>query len=181
MSDVMESLVRDVNGIEFHINVVLFGGAEAMFREQWEHCDEHKGGVTITNPEADRNSWTYYRPLQVSLSELTADYAKQGRENPSREAYDSLQRQLLRDLYAGDYGFVYSARVGDEWVTTGETCGFGFDWAAADGISLEEIARELWEGHCEDEAVQNVAAVCKRLVEKADQLREVAALLEDKA
>lgn len=116
MSDVMESLVRDVNGIEFHINVVLFGGAEAMFREQWEHCDEHKGGVTITNPEADRNSWTYYRPLQVSLSELTADYAKQGRENPSREAYDSLQRQLLR-----------------------------------------------------------------RLVEKADQLREVAALLEDKA
>ena len=34
MSDVMESLVRDVNGIEFHINVVLFGGAEAMFREQ---------------------------------------------------------------------------------------------------------------------------------------------------
>ena len=117
----------------------------------------------------------------MSLSELTADYAKQGRENPSREAYDSLQRQLLRDLYAGDYGFVYSARVGDEWVTTGETCGFGFDWADADGISLEEIARELWEGHCEDEAVQNVAAVCKRLVEKADQLREVAALLEDKA
>lgn len=109
------------------------------------------------------------------------NYAKQGRENPSREAYDSLQRQLLRDLYAGDYGFVYSARVGDEWVTTGETCGFGFDWADADGISLEEIARELWEGHCEDEAVQNVAAVCKRLVEKADQLREVAALLEDKA
>lgn len=138
MSDVMESLVRDVNGIEFHINVVLFGGAEAMFREQWEHCDEHKGGVTITNPEADRNSWTYYRPLQVSLSELTADYAKQGR-------------------------------------------GFGFDWADADGISLEEIARELWEEHCEGEAVQNVAAVCKRLVEKADQLREVAALLEDKA
>lgn len=44
-----------------------------------------------------------------------------------------------------------------------------------------EKLNELWEGHCEDEAVQNVAAVCKRLVEKADQLREVAALLEDKA
>lgn len=176
MSDTIKSFKLTENGIDFHVNVVLFGGAENMFWEQWEGADTHKGGETITNPNANRNDWKYFRPLQTSLAKLTADYAKQGLENPSREAYDSLQRQLIRDIDAGDYGFIYSAKVGTEWITTGETCGFGFDWSYEDGTNLEDIGRELFRDCCLPDAIENVAKTCHELVQMADQLRGVAKL-----
>lgn len=176
MSDTIESFELTENGIDFRVNVVLFGGAEDMFRDQWEGTDTHKGGETITNPNADRNGWKYYRPLQTSLAELTASYARQGRENPSREAYDSLQRQLIRDIDAGDYGFIYSAKVGTEWITTGETCGFGFDWSYEDGTDLEEEGIRLFRDCCLPDAIENVAKTCHELVQMVDQLREVAKL-----
>lgn len=181
MSDTIESFELTENGIDFRVNVVLFGGAEDMFRDQWKEQDEHMGGVTITNPNADRNGWKYYRPLQTSLAELCADYARQCVDNPCHAAYASLQRQLVRDLDAGDYGFVYSAKVGDEWITTGETCGFGFDWSYEDDTDLKEEGIALFREHCLADAVENVAKTCHELVQMVDQLREVAKLYTDKA
>lgn len=176
MSDTIESFQLSEDGIEFHVNVVLFGGAEDMFRDQWEGTDTHKGGVTIANPDACRNGYKFYRPLQTSLAELCSQYAAQGRENPCHEAYASLQKQLARDIDAGDYGFIYSAKVGTEWITTGETCGFGFDWSYEDGTSLEEIGIELFRECCLPDAIENVAKTCHELVNMVDQLRDVARL-----
>ena len=71
-----------------------YTGSDAI-SDQFELTDTHQGGITIKNPEySGRNSYEYAIPLWVSLAELTKDYAKQGRDNPSREAYDSLQKQL---------------------------------------------------------------------------------------
>lgn len=60
----------------------------------WEHVNNHKGGVTIQYPNAGRNGYRWWINTQYSLAELTKDYTKQGRENPSYEAYESLQREL---------------------------------------------------------------------------------------
>lgn len=181
MRDVIETFEKDVNGIHFMVNVVCYGGAQSNFDDQWKAQDEHMGGVTIANPIATSNSWKYFRPLQTSLAELCSQYAAQGRDNPSKEAYESLQRQLVRDIGAGDYGFVYSATVGDELITSGETCAFGFDWSYEDGTELAAEGLELFTEHCEDEAIQNVAETCKRLVEMGDKLRAVSLLLRNTA
>lgn len=181
MSYTIESFELTENGIDFRVNVVLFGGAEDMFRDKWSGTDEHKGGVYIRNRNADRNCWQYYEPRHYSLADLTRDYAKQGRENPSREAYESLQNELERDLDAGDYGFIYSAKVGTEWITTGETCGFGFDWSYHDNTDLKEEGITLFREYCLADAVENVAKTCHELVQMVDQLRDVAKLYTDKA
>lgn len=179
MRDVIETFEKDVNGIHFMVNVVCYGGAQSNFDDQWQPTDTHKGGVTIANPNASRNSYGFYIPLQTTLAELCSQYAAQDRANPCHEAYASLQRQLVRDIDAGDYGFVYSATVGGELITSGETCGFGFDWSYEDGTELAAEGLELFTEHCEDEAIQNVAETCKRLVEMGDKLRAVSLLLRD--
>lgn len=75
----------------------------AGFGDQWEMVDDHQGGVTIKNPNTYRNAYAYAIPQQTTLAELASDFHKQGRDNPSREAYESLQCQLERDIEASDY------------------------------------------------------------------------------
>ena len=115
------------------------------FADQWEGTDKHKGGVTIANPEADRNSWKYFIPKQCTLSELAAAYAKQGRGNPSGEAYQSLRDQLHRDIHACDYGFMVSAYVGGIEVLADEIVGCGFDYSYDDEGDLLDMARLVWD------------------------------------
>ena len=115
------------------------------FSDTWEGTDKHRGGVTITNPEADRNSWKYFIPLQTSLSELAAAYAKQGRENPSSAAYQSLQNQLERDNSAIDYGFRATAYIGDILVLDDEPIGCGFDYSYDDEGLLLDCAIRVWD------------------------------------
>ena len=115
------------------------------FADQWEGTDKHKGGVTIANPVADRNSWKYFIPKQCTLSELAAAYAKQGRGNPSGEAYQSLRDQLHRDIHACDYGFMVSAYVGGIEVLADEIVGCGFDHSIFDDEDLITAASRVWD------------------------------------
>lgn len=103
------------------------------------------GRVTITNLEADRNSWKYFIPKQYTLADLAADYAKQGRENPSAAAYQSMQEQLMRDINASDYGFKVSAYVGGIEVLADTYVGCGFDYSYDDEGSLLDAARRVWD------------------------------------
>lgn len=127
------------------------------FADQWEGTDKHKGGVTIANTEADRNSWKFFIPKQYSLAQLAADYAKQGRENPSAAAYQSLQEQLQRDIYACDYGFNVSAYVGDVEVLGDECVGCGFDHSVYDEEDLITVARSVWDEYDTTEEVIDMA------------------------
>lgn len=136
----------EIESGELNITVsVVCHGYFVGFSDMWEGTDIHQGGVTVANPEADRNSYKYFIPKQISLSELAAAYAKQGRDNPSGAAYQSLQDQLMRDLHACDYGFKVSAFVGGVEVLAGEFVGCGFDYSYDDEGDLLDAARSVWD------------------------------------
>ena len=99
----IESFEIELGELSINVSVICFECFDG-FSDMWEGTDKHQGGVTITNPEADRNSYKYFIPKQCTLAELVAAYAKQGRENPSAAAYEALQDQLVRDISASDYG-----------------------------------------------------------------------------
>ena len=140
----IESFEIEVGDLNIMVSVVCFDCNDG-FSDMWEGTDKHQGGVTITNLGADRNSWKYFIPKQGTLAELAADYAKQGRENPSAAAYQSMQDQLMRDISACDYGFSVSAFVGDVEILTDEYVGCVFDYSYDDEGSLLDAARRVWD------------------------------------
>ena len=140
----IESFEIELGELSINVSVICFECFDG-FSDMWEGTDKHQGGVTITNPEADRNSYKYFIPKQCTLAELVAAYAKQGRENPSAAAYQSLQEQLMRDLHACDYGFMVSAFVGGVEILTDEYVGCGFDYSYDDEGDLLDAARRVWD------------------------------------
>ncbi|AWD91305.1 hypothetical protein [Enterobacteria phage vB_EcoM_IME338] len=129
--------------------------------ENWEFTDDHQGGVTIKNPNYQRNGFKYAIPLHYSLKQLSSDYAKQGRENPSREAYTSLQEELQRDLEASEY--YLSAKVVDangKTVLDSFSIGYAFDWCYSDGEDLEDRLREeVNNSDAESEVMEQLEAL----------------------
>ena len=129
--------------------------------ENWEFTDDHQGGVTIKNPNYQRNEFKYAIPLHYSLKQLSSDYAKQGRENPSREAYTSLQEELQRDLEASDY--YLSAKVVDangKTVLDSFSIGYVFDWCYSDGVDLaDRLKEEVSNSGAESEVMEQLEAL----------------------
>lgn len=140
----IESFEIKLGDLNIMVSVVCFECFDC-FSDMWEGTGKHQGGVTITNLEADRNSWKYFIPKQYTLADLAADYAKQGRDNPSGEAYQALQDQLIRDIHACDYGFKVSAYVGGVEVLADTYVGCGFDYSYDDEGSLLDEARRVWD------------------------------------
>ena len=140
----IESFEIELGDLNIMVSVICFD-CNDCFSDMWEGTDKHQGGVTITNLEADRNCYKYFIPKQCTLADLAADYAKQGRDNPSGEAYQSLQEQLMRDLHACDYGFMVSAYVGGVEILTDEYVGCGFDYSFYDDGDLLSAARSVWD------------------------------------
>lgn len=140
----IESFEIESGELTINVSVVCYECFDG-FADQWEGTDKHQGGVTIATPEADRNSWKFFIPKQTRLSELAAAYAKQGRRNASGNAYQSLQEQLKRDIYASDYGFKVSAFVGGVEVLDDECVGCGFDHSEHDEDDLITAARRVWD------------------------------------
>lgn len=168
----METFEIESGELTINVSVVCYECFDG-FADQWEGTDKHQGGVTIANPEADRNSWKFFIPKPYSLSQLAADYAKQGRENPSAAAYQSLQNQLERDISASDYGFKVSAYVGGVEVLDDECVGCGFDHSIYDKEDLLSAARRVWD---EYGTTDEVIEMAKKAA--ADILASVPALSE---
>lgn len=129
--------------------------------ENWEFTDDHQGGVTIKNPNYQRNEFKYAIPLHYSLKQLSSDYARQGRENPPREAYTSLQEELQRDLEASEY--YLSAKVVDangKTVLDSFSIGYAFDWHYSDGDDLEDrLKEEVSNAGAESEVMERLEAL----------------------
>ena len=134
----------EIESGELNISVVCFECFDC-FSDMWEGTDKHQGGVTIANPDADRNSWNYFIPRQCTLKDLAASYTKQGRHNACGNAYQSLHNQLERDISASDYGFKVSAFVGGIEVLANEYVGCGFDHSVFDDDDLITTARRVWD------------------------------------
>ena len=144
MMNIIETFEIESGELNISVSVICFECNDG-FSDQWEGTDQHQGGVTIKNPEADRNSYKYFIPKQCTLAELAASYAKQGRDNPSAAAYQSLQNQLERDISASDYGFKVSAYIGGIEVLADEYVGCGFDYSYDDEGDLLAEARRVWD------------------------------------
>ncbi|UPW39613.1 hypothetical protein ESCO50_00009 [Escherichia phage vB_EcoM_ESCO50] len=129
--------------------------------ENWEFTDDHQGGATIKNPNYQRNEFKYAIPLHYSLKQLSSDYAKQGRKNPSREAYISLQEELKRDLEASEY--YLSAKVVDangKTVLDSFSIGYAFDWCYSDGVDLEDrLKEEVSNSGAESEVLERLESL----------------------
>ena len=154
----IENFEIESGALKIEVSVICFDCNDG-FSDRWEGTDQHQGGVTIKNPEADRNSYKYFIPKQCTLAELAASYAKQGRDNPSAAAYQSLQNQLERDISASDYGFKVSAYVGGIEVLAGEYVGCGFDYSYDDEGDLLSAARLVWD---EYGALEEVIEMAKK-------------------
>ena len=140
----IESFEIESGDLNITVSVICFDCHDG-FSDMWEGTDKHQGGVTIKNPDAGLNSWKYYIPKQCTLAELAASYAKQGRDNPSGAAYQSLQEQLQRDIHASDYGFSVSAYVGGVEVLADTYVGCGFDYSYDDEGDLLDATRRVWD------------------------------------
>ena len=152
----IESFEIEAGELNIMVSVICFDCNDG-FSDQWEGTDKHQGGVTIKNHEADRNSWKYFIPKQCTLADLAADYARQGRGNPSGEAYQALQDQLMRDISASDYGFEVSAYVGGVEVLADTYVGCGFDYSYDDEGDLLDEARRVWDEYGTTEEVIGMA------------------------
>lgn len=152
----IESFEIEAGELSVNVSVICFECFDC-FSDMWEGTDKHQGGVTITNLEADRNSWKYFIPKQYTLADLAADYARQGRGNPSGGAYQALQDQLMRDISASDYGFEVSVSVGGVKLIDGVSVGCGFDYSYDDEGGLLDAARRVWDEYSTTEEVIGMA------------------------
>ena len=170
--NIVKSFEIESGELNITVSVICFDCNDG-FSDQWEGTDTHQGGVTIKNPDAGRNSWKYFIPKQCTLAELAAAYAKQGRENPSAAAYQSMQEQLMRDITASDYGFRATAYIGDILVLDDRHVGCGFDYSYDDEGPLLDAARLVWD---EYDTTADVIELAKKAA--ADILACIPALSE---
>ena len=97
---------------------------------------EHIAGTTIQDSEGR------YWIGQCTPAELAKDYAKQGRENPSREAYESLQKELQHYQEAQDFWVECEIRYGGRTIGEGRTCSSDFSYVYWD--CFEDAAQDVW-------------------------------------
>jgi hypothetical protein len=141
------------NGIEISMTIKeRHDDGFYFFMDQFERVDKHEGGVTIQSSDGN-----YYEPLQTSLAELTKSYAKQGRENPSREAYESLQKELSHYLNCYGVELVVRAYKCNVLLAEVSSCLFEFSYEYYDSLSELQAYIEKEEGDWLKEKVMEEA------------------------
>lgn len=135
------------SNLSFRVDVVCYNES-VLFDENWKGSDIHVGGVTVKNPEADRNSWAYFTP-EFSLKERTAVLIGNGvpADQASGEAYKNAVRDLVRDIHANDYGFRLTVLRGDTVIINSEPVGCSFDYSHHDQETLEVAANDVFNGN----------------------------------
>uniref|UniRef100_A0AAU8GGY0 Uncharacterized protein n=1 Tax=Salmonella phage vB_SEnST11_KE22 TaxID=3161173 RepID=A0AAU8GGY0_9CAUD len=142
--DMLETFNYSENGIDFTVNVICYNEF-GLFADLWEMTDDHKGGVTVKNPNDRRNCYKYGIPLQYSLKERIADLIAKGDDNPSANAYQAAQEALERDLDASDYGFRVTATANGITLLDDHPCGCSFDYSYLDDQQLIDAAKEVYK------------------------------------
>ena len=176
--DIITKLTFDYNNIDFHVNVICLN-EYSLFEDNWRMTDEHEGGRTVQNLDADRGSYRYAVPLYTSIAETINEFREGGSSNPSAEAYAHLQRVLRRDLNASDYCFSVSAftKDGKIQLINNEFIGHSFNYSYHDSYSLEEIASsELVE--IKDEIIERAVECAKEMI---SGIESVTAFIEAQA
>lgn len=132
------------NGLNFDVDVICYN-EYCLFDENWKGTDDHIGGVTVQNPEADRNSWKYFIP-EFSLAERIEALIANGTpaDQASGQAYKDAQQALIRDIHASDYGFRLTVTYGDTVLISDEPVGSSFNYSYHDSDTLECAAEDAF-------------------------------------
>ena len=117
------------------IEVVNFCEGSYLFNELYTES-EHIAGTTIKAPEYLTTGKSRHYIGQYTPAELSKDYAKQGRHNPSYEAYKNLQDELAHYIQASDCAIKCS--VFKAGIELSSSYGTGFDHSPKCSESLEE-------------------------------------------
>jgi hypothetical protein len=128
----METIIKEYNqdDLQIIIRVIDYEAGSTWFAELYEESD-HIGGTTVTSESANGH---YIG--QTTPAELAKDYAKQGRSNPSKEAYDSLSEDLEHYIQASDCAL--KATVYKNGIELAENQGISFDFSYVYHNSHEE-------------------------------------------
>ena len=109
----------------------------------WELAERHEGGVTVKyTPMTYQDKPSYWVNTQYKLSEVASAHAKTGRENPSAEAYASMQKELKH--YLDGYMLNMSAQI---WLD---------DILLAEDSICTDFSYEYWN------SVEECAEVCAK-------------------
>lgn len=169
--ETMHTFTFTKNNINFSVAVVAYW-CNNIFFDSWEMTNNHQGGVTVQNPDADHNSYKYAIPLNYSLNERVKDLIAQGVENPCAAAYAAAQKELRRDFSASEYGFQVTAECNGYKLLDGETIGCCFDYSYHDAEDLEDTAQEVFDGNgIADEALEAAQAVAREMIANIEALK----------
>ena len=141
--------IRTFETAHFQVLIQVVETHEGSFwlQDLYTPTDTHEAGVTIQVPDhlQGRNAPKFYIG-QYTPAELAKDYARQGRENPSKVAYESLQNELGHYITADDCFLqckVYGA--GHELAcVTGISFEYSYEY---DDESLEDLALIMLKEH----------------------------------
>lgn len=176
MSHVSETFAVTEAGINFVFSVVNYESNDS-FGDEWELTDSHEGGVTVKNPNHDRNSYKFAIPLNYSLKERVNYLLDSGTSatEASAEAYRQATASLERDLDATDYGFTVSASVDDVDLLVNEAIGCSFNYSFHDEGQLIDVAKEIFNEYgMLEEAVEMAKEAATNLISKMDALKKIA-------
>lgn len=172
MSDRIESFSFSKDGIDFSVDVVCFNEC-AFFDSEWQMTDQHKGGITVKNDNADRGSYKYGIPLNYSLAERIQDLRAKGDKNPSATAYQQARKSLTRWINASDYGFKVSASVKGIDLFSDEYIGGSFDYSYDDDENLLDLSKEIFNGDDIHEAVTLAKEKVKEILSNHEVLKNI--------
>jgi len=148
------------------VEVVDFCQGSNVLSDSFEDSDCHIGGKTIQTPSYlyNSNCYEYWLPLNTTLSELSSYYSKKGIENPSKAAYESLQKELEHCIAASDCAI--RCTIEKCGIKISQVYGESFAYSDIYGNSLEEEAKYILKDNGNDmvkEAIKEARATLTKL------------------
>jgi len=150
------------------LDIVDFCMGSNWLAELYTATDTHQAGTTIKTPDyvnSSRHAPKFYIG-PATPAQLARDYAKQGRENPSREAYDSLQRELAHYMTASDCAIRCTVTHTETGIELAESFSCGFDHSDYLECDIEENARRMLAEYGRDfirEAIKEARDTIRKL------------------
>jgi len=137
---------RTIGNWRIDIDIVDWCQGSPWLSDLYTSSDTHIAGTTVQVPShlQNRHCPKFYIG-QTTPSELASSFAKQGRDNPSEEAYASLQQQLEHYILASDCAIRCS--VHKCGVKLGESYGVSFDYSHIYHDEYSDMAKVMLKEH----------------------------------
>ena len=134
------------------LDIIDFCAGCSWLDELYTLTDEHQAGTTVAIPyhrlPYSRHGGYKYAIPQMLPSELASEFAKQGHDNPSRSAYELLQKELSHYMQASDC--VIRCEISCAGTILARTYSTSFDYSCELEDSAEDLARSILKEYGRD-------------------------------